>query len=95
VRAHLQLRRAKTGDRVLPAIANENYISLAPHEARVVTLEAAAEAFGGEDALGTLDGWNVTVAPTSFAGVSIAPNREADPANSPDTGFAIATEGLR
>jgi len=95
VLAHLQLRRAHTGDRVLPVIASENYVSLVPHEKRAITLEAAEDEFRGEDALVTVDGWNVTVAPASFAGVAIAPNRDADPANSPDTGFAIATEGLR
>ncbi len=95
VLAHMQLRRARTEDRVLPVFASDNYISLAPHEARTVTLEAAADAFHGEDALVTVDGWNTTVVPASFAGVSVASNPDADPLRSPDTGFAIATEGLR
>ena len=30
--AHVQLRRQKTGDRVLPAYYNDNYISLVPDE---------------------------------------------------------------
>jgi len=95
VLTHLQLRRARTGDRVLPAYASDNYISLAPHQSRTVTLEAALDQFNGEDALVTVDGWNTTVQPASFKGVAVAPNVDADPMHSPDTGFAWATEGLR
>jgi hypothetical protein len=95
VLAHLQLRRARSGDRVLPVYASDNYISLAPHQSRTVTLEAALDQFNGEDALVTVDGWNTTVQPASFKGISIAPNLDADPAHSPDTGFVVATEGLR
>lgn len=95
VLAHLQLRRARSGARVLPVFASDNYISLVPHESRTLTLEAAIDHFNGEEALITVDGWNTSVAAASFPGVSIKTNLEADPMHSPDTGFAIATEGLR
>jgi hypothetical protein len=92
--AHLQLRR-KSGERVLPVYYSDNYISLIPGESRTIAIEADASAFQGEDALVVFDGWNVTVAPASFAGVSVAANAEADPANSPVTGLPFQTVGLR
>ena len=91
---HLQLRR-KSGERVLPAFYSDNYVSLAPHESRAVTIEADASQFSGEDALVVFDGWNVTVAPASFAGVSAAPNLDAQPDHSPSTGLPYQTVGLR
>jgi hypothetical protein len=93
--AHLQLRRAHSGLRVLPVFASDNYISLVPNETRTVTLEADASAFSGEDALVVVDGWNVTVAPASAPGVSIAPNIEAQPDHWPTTGLPYQTVGLR
>jgi hypothetical protein len=92
--AHLQLRR-KSGDRVLPVSYSDNYVSLVPGDSKTITIQADISQFNGEDALVVVDGWNVSVAPASFTGVSIAPNLEAMPENSPDTGFAVATEGLR
>jgi hypothetical protein len=93
--AHLQLRRAASGERVLPAYASDNYISLIPNESRVITIEADAKDFNGEDALVVVDGWNVTVAPASAVGVSIAPNVDAQPEHSPVTGLPFQTVGLR
>jgi hypothetical protein len=92
--AHLQLRR-KSGDRVLPVSYSDNYVSLVPGDSKTITIQADSSQFNGEDALVVVDGWNVSVAPSSFTGVSFAPNLEAMPENSPDTGFAVATEGLR
>ncbi len=92
--AHLQLRR-KSGDRVLPVSYSDNYVSLAPGDSKTITIEGDTSQFKGEDALVVVDGWNVSVAPASFTGVAVAPNTEAMPENSPDTGFALATEGLR
>ena len=92
--AHVQLRR-KSGDRVLPVYYSDNYVSLAPGDSKTITIQAGAGQFNGEDALVVLDGWNTTVAPEKFKGVAIAPNTEAMPENSPDTGFAVATTGLR
>ncbi|MGB6828873.1 MAG: sugar-binding domain-containing protein [Terracidiphilus sp.] len=92
--AHLQLRR-KSGDRVLPVYYSDNYVSLAPGDSKTITIEAGTSQFNGEDALVVVDGWNVSVAPASFSGVAVAPNTEALPENSPATGFAVATVGLR
>jgi hypothetical protein len=88
--AHLQLRSAK-GARILPVFASENYLSLAPGETRTVTLMAGDAA----ESQVVVDGWNVTVAPTKAAGVSLAPNEEADPAHWPATGLPYQTENLR
>jgi hypothetical protein len=93
--AHLQLRRQKSGERVLPVFYSDNYISLVPDETRTVTIEADISQFNGENALVVFDGWNVTVAPAAFKSASIAPNTDADPSQSPETGLPFQTEGLR
>jgi Glycosyl hydrolase 2 galactose-binding domain-like/Exo-beta-D-glucosaminidase Ig-fold domain/Glycosyl hydrolases family 2/Glycosyl hydrolases family 2, TIM barrel domain len=93
--AHVQLRRQKSGDRVLPVFYSDNYVSLVPNETRTITMEADVNEFSGENALVVFDGWNVTVAPATFAGVSVAPNLEAMPENSPETGLPLQTVGLR
>ncbi len=93
--AHLQLRRKASGERVLPAYYSDNYISLVPNESRTITIEADSSAFRGEDALVLVDGWNVTVAPASVAGVSIAPNIDAQPGHWPVTGLPFQTVDLR
>jgi hypothetical protein len=80
---------------VLPVFYSDNYVSLVPNETKTVTIEAALSDFNGEDALVVFDGWNVTVTPASFAGAAVAPNVEAEPDQSPETGLPIATEGLR
>jgi hypothetical protein len=92
---HLQLRRQKSGVRVLPVFYSDNYVSLLPNETKTITIEAALHDFNGENALLVFDGWNATVAPASFAGVSIAPNVEADPAHWPVTGLPFQTVGMR
>jgi len=93
--AHLQLRRAHSGERVLPVFASDNYISLVPNETRTITLEAATGQFKGEDAQVVVDGWNISVAPASAPGVSIAPNVDAEPSHWPTTGLPYQTAGLR
>jgi Exo-beta-D-glucosaminidase Ig-fold domain/Glycosyl hydrolases family 2/Glycosyl hydrolases family 2, sugar binding domain/Glycosyl hydrolases family 2, TIM barrel domain len=92
--AHVQLRR-KSGERVLPVYYDSNYVSLVPGESRTINIDADMKDLHGEDALVVLDGWNTTVAPASSAGVSIAPNKDADPMQSPETGLPFQTEGLR
>jgi len=94
VMAHLQLRR-HSGERVLPVFYSDNYVSLVPNESRTITITAAQKDFNGEDALVAVDGWNVTVAPASAKGVSIAPNVDAQPSHWPVTGLPLQTEGLR
>jgi len=94
--AHLQLRRAKSGERVLPAFYADNYITLVPGETRTVMIDAAVADFNGEDALVLLDGWNTSVATEQFAtGVRVAANNAADPTKQPQTGLPFKTEGLR
>jgi hypothetical protein len=93
--AHLQLRRQTSGERVLPAYASDNYITLLPGESRTIQIEADLSSFKGEDALVVVDGWTVTVDPASSAGVSIAPNVEAQPDHWPATGLPFQRVGLR
>jgi hypothetical protein len=91
---HMQLRR-QSGKRVLPVFYSDNYVSLTPNETWTITIEAAVSDFNGENALVVFDGWNVTVAPAKFTGAAVAPNLEADPAHSPETGLPFQTVGLR
>jgi len=93
--AHVQLRRQKSGERVLPAFYSDNYISLVPNEMQTITIEAEQNQFNGEDALVVIDGWNVTVAPSTQNNVTVKPNRDAQPEHSPETGLPFQTEGLR
>jgi hypothetical protein len=91
---HLQLRNAKTGERILPAYASDNYITLTPDEKRTITITSAAgDLVDGAQVV--VDGWNVTVAPAGGKGVSIAPNVDADPEHWPATGLPFQTVGLR
>lgn len=77
--AHIQLRRAKSGKRVLPVFYSDNYVSLLPGASKTLTVEAASADLGGEAPLLALDGWNVTVKPSGGAGqtVRIIPNAAA------------------
>ncbi|HWE85160.1 MAG TPA: glycoside hydrolase family 2 TIM barrel-domain containing protein [Terracidiphilus sp.] len=92
--AHVQLRR-KSGERVLPVFYDGNYISLTPGESRTIHIDADLKDLGGEDALIVVDGWNTAVVAAAAPGVSIAPNKEADPSQSPETGLPFQTVGLR
>ena len=92
---HLQLRDAKTGERILPAYPSDNYISLTPDESRTITITSAAGDSANDGAQVVVDGWNVTVAPAATPGVSIGPNVDADPEHWPATGLPFQTEGLR
>jgi hypothetical protein len=93
--AHLQLRRQHTNERVLPVFYSNNYVSLAPNETRTITIEADQKDLHGEDALIEVDGWNISIAPSSAHGVSVAPNLDAQPDHSPPTGLPFQTNGLR
>lgn len=92
---HVQLHRAKSGERVLPVFYDDNYISLVPGETRTITLEADTKELHGQPAQIQVDGWNVTVEPAAAAGVSIAPNVDADPSHWPVTGLPFQTVALR
>jgi hypothetical protein len=86
---HLQLRRKRSGERVLPVYYSDNYISLLPNETRTVTMEAATSDLKGEDALVVVDGWNVGVVAGSSAGVGIDANVEALVGHWPVTGLPM------
>ncbi len=84
--AHLQLRKARSGARVLPVFYSDNYVSLLPGEGRTLTIEAQTSDLGGEAPLLALDGWNVTVKPTltiTADAVCIVPNAGAIRTNTP------------
>jgi beta-mannosidase len=70
--AHLQLRRALSGGRVLPAFYSDNYVSLIPGETKAIAIEAAQSDLQGEPPLIAVDGWNVTVTNTPGATLPIA-----------------------
>ena len=93
--AHLQLRRQLRASACCPSSTAITTSPWFPTRPRTITIEAALNDFNGEDALVVFDGWNVTVAPASFAGVSVAPNLEAQPDHSPVTGLPFQTIGLR
>lgn len=77
--AHVQLRRAKSGKRVLPVFYSDNYLSLLPGEAKTITVEASISDLAGEAPMLAVDGWNVTVRPTVAKGdaIRVMPNTEA------------------
>jgi hypothetical protein len=78
--AHLQLRKAHSGQRVLPVFYSDNYFSLLPKETRTVSIEAAAADLEGDAPLLAVDGWNVTVNPVPGSGtrhVQVVPNTDA------------------
>lgn len=81
---HLQLRRAGSGQRVLPVFYSDNYLTLRPGERRSLTIEADASDLGGEQPLLAVDGWNVTITPKPSGknSVAIAPNTDAQPGKS-------------
>lgn len=92
---HLQLRRQGSGERILPVYYSDNYISLVPNETREVTIEAGANEYDGQAPLIVVDGWNVTVAPSSAQGIFIAPNLDAQPEHWPATGLPFQVTNLR
>jgi hypothetical protein len=51
------LRHANTGERVLPAYASDNYISLLPGESRRIEIECPAAGVHGTLEI-ALEGWN-------------------------------------
>jgi hypothetical protein len=77
---HLQLRRGRSGARVLPVFYSDNYVSLLPGEHKTITIEAAMADLGGESPVLAVDGWNVTLTPVPADGnrvVPVIPNIEA------------------
>ena len=80
LQVHLQLRKQRSGDRVLPVYYSDNFISLLPGESKTVTVEAAVSGLGGQVPEVAVNGWNVTTAARSFpdgGGAAVAPNKDA------------------
>jgi hypothetical protein len=73
---HLQLRKARSGQRILPVYYTDNYISLLPGESKTLVVEAANADLQGDAPLLAVDGWNVTVhgGARSQQGVRVVPN---------------------
>ena len=93
--AHLQLRRKSTGERVLPVFYSDNYLSIAPGEARTVTIDAAHDDLKGDLPLIVVDGWNVDVSTVTNADSALAPNVDASVKHWPVTGLPMIRSGLR
>ena len=85
---HLQLRRQKSGERVLPVYYSDNYLSLASGETKTVSIEAAESGLKGETPLVVVDGWNVTVQATGDAQAAIAENENAQVKHWPANGLS-------
>ena len=66
--AHLQLRGAKSGARVLPTTYSDNYVSLVPGETKRIVVTCDKAQLKGEAPFVTVDGWNVTVAKSALTG---------------------------
>jgi beta-mannosidase len=90
--AHVQLRRKRSGERVLPVYYGDNYVSLVPNESRTITIEAATSDLKGEAALVLVDGWNVGVAASSAAGVDLGLNVGAQVDHWPVTGLPMMSD---
>jgi hypothetical protein len=87
--AHLQLRRKKSGERVLPVYYSDNYVSLVPNESRTIVIEAATADLKGEAASVVVDGWNVAVTPSSGTGADVGLNVGAQVDHWPVTGLPM------
>ena len=90
--AHLQLRRQRSGERVLPVYYTDNYVSLVPDETRNITVEAATQDLQGEVPLLVLDGWNIAVTPSSSRQAAIGLNVNAQVAHWPETGLPMISD---
>ena len=87
--AHVQLRRASSGERVLPVYYTDNYVSLVPNEAKTILIEADLKALQGNKPLVVLDGWNVDLQPSSSVDCDLQLNKNAVPSSWPVTNIAI------
>jgi hypothetical protein len=86
---HVQLRRSRDGERVLPVYYSDNYVSLVPGESRTITIEVGTAKLKEEDALVLIDGWNVSVGASSAKGVAVEVNTGAQVDHYPVTGLPI------
>jgi len=76
---HLQLRKARSNERVLPVYYSDNYISLLPGETRTVAIEAAVADLDGQEPTLAVDGWNISTKTTKarHGTVRVFLNRDA------------------
>ena len=86
---HLQLRRERSSERVLPAYASDNYVSLVPKETRTITIDVATSDLRGDTALVLVDGWNIGVTAASAPGVKLGLNVGAQVDHWPMTGLPM------
>ncbi len=86
---HLQLRRKRDGERVLPVYYSDNYLSLVPGESRTITMEAATTDMKGDAGMVVVDGWNVGVTGASSTGVDVELNVGAQVDHWPVTGLPM------
>jgi hypothetical protein len=87
--AHLQLRRQRSNERVLPVYYTDNYISLVPGETKTITIEAALSDLKDELPLVVADGWNIDVKPFLSSDVQLKLNKESQVSNWPVTGLPM------
>jgi hypothetical protein len=90
--AHLQLRRKRSNERVLPVYYSDNYVSLVANESRTITIEAATQDLKGDAGLILVDGWNVGVAGASSEGTAVAVNVNAQVDHWPVTGLPMLSD---
>jgi hypothetical protein len=90
--AHLQLRRQRSGERVLPVYYTGNYLSLVPNETRTITIEAEKSDLMGEVPLIVCDGWNIAVKPSSSRHSAVALNVNAQVTHWPVTGLLMISD---
>lgn len=91
VMAHIQLRRERTGGRVLPVFYSDNYISLVPNESKTIDIEAPKPELKGEKPLIAVDGWNIAVKSPESQDVSVVLNEDAQVNHWPETGLPIVS----
>jgi hypothetical protein len=89
--AHVQLRRRRSGERVLPVYYSDNYVSLAPNESRTITIEAATADLKGEAAQVAIDGWNIGLTASAVSGGDVVVNTGAQVDHWPVTGLPVVS----
>jgi beta-mannosidase len=86
---HMQLRDAKSMQRILPVYYSDNYISLLPGETRQIGIEAPSAAVKGGTPAILLDGWNLSLVADKSSQIAIDANVDAQPEHWPVTHLPI------
>jgi hypothetical protein len=84
---HLQLRGARSNQRVLPVYYSDNYITLMPGEIKKITVEASLADLKGDKPMLALDGWNLKIKDFATSNAAICLNKQAEPTYWPVTGL--------